>query len=129
MSTQYKSPKEVPTSALIARLKELADAVTKGRESVGREFTMRVPAECDRDADIVMSEAARRLAALESQAAQPKVPEGYVLAPIEPTASMLFYASTINRPHDLCRDIYRDMIAGHTHPEAILTQATKESDK
>ena len=76
MSTQYKSAKEVPTEALIARLNELADYVTKGADSVRREFTMRVPAEHDRDADLVLSEAARRLAALESQqAAQPQVPD------------------------------------------------------
>ena len=61
MSTKYKRTKEVPTDILIARLKELADAITKGREAVDREFTMRVPAECDRDADLVLVEAARRL--------------------------------------------------------------------
>lgn len=61
MSTKYKRTKEVPTDILIARLKELADAITKGREAVDREFTMRVPAECDRDADLVLAEAARRL--------------------------------------------------------------------
>ena len=61
MSTKYKRTKEVPTEILVARLKELADAITKGREAVDREFTMRVPAECDRDADLVLAEAARRL--------------------------------------------------------------------
>jgi len=58
MSTKYTDPKLVPTSALIERLKELADAVAKGNRD---ELTMRIPAEVDRDADIVLAEAARRL--------------------------------------------------------------------
>jgi hypothetical protein len=60
MTTKYKHSKDVPTSALVARLRELSDAVTK-RESQEHEFTMRVPAEADRDADLVLSEAANRL--------------------------------------------------------------------
>lgn len=62
MSTQYKKSSEVPTSVLCERLKQLSDAVTKG-SSGDHEFTMRIPAECDRDADLVMAEAARRLLA------------------------------------------------------------------
>lgn len=58
MSTQYKESKEVPTTVLIARLKELARAVANGDK---HELTMRVPAELDRDADLVLMEAARRL--------------------------------------------------------------------
>lgn len=112
MSTQYKSSKEVPTAALIARLKELANAVTKGRESVGREFTMRVPAECDRDADIVMSEAARRLAALESQAAQTQVPEGYVLVPLEPLLEVLKIS---DRKHDAWDAVKAAITASQEH--------------
>ena len=46
---------------LIKRLNELSDAVTKGRESVAREFTMRVPAEPDRDADLVLAKAAMEI--------------------------------------------------------------------
>ena len=58
MSTKYEDPKLVPTSVLIERLKELADALTKGNRD---ELTMRIPAEVDRDADIVLMEAAKRL--------------------------------------------------------------------
>lgn len=58
MSTKYKEPKEVPTTVLIERLKELADAIAKGNRD---ELTMRIPAEVDRDADIVLAEAANRL--------------------------------------------------------------------
>lgn len=46
------------THPLSPRLRELSDAVTQGREAVAREFTMRVPAEPDRDADLVLSRAA-----------------------------------------------------------------------
>jgi hypothetical protein len=64
MSTNYQSSEEVPTAILIARLQKLSDAITEGKDSVEREFTMRIPAECDRDADLVLAEAARRLEAL-----------------------------------------------------------------
>jgi len=64
MSTNYQSSEEVPTEILVARLLELSDAITKGKDGVDREFTMRIPAECDRDADLVLAEAARRLEAL-----------------------------------------------------------------
>lgn len=64
MSTKYQSTKEVPTETLIARLNELSDAIVGGRESQEREFTMRIPAECDRDADLVLAEVARRMEAL-----------------------------------------------------------------
>lgn len=63
MSTQYQSGKDVPTEVLAARLNELAHVVAQNRDRIGDEFTMRIPAECDRDADLVMSEAARRLSA------------------------------------------------------------------
>jgi hypothetical protein len=66
MSRQYKNSKDVPTSTLIKRLNELSDAICEGRESQAREFTMRIPAECDRDADLVLAEAARRLEAYEN---------------------------------------------------------------
>ena len=58
MSTKYEDLKLVPTSVLIERLKELADAIAKGNRD---ELTMRIPAEVDRDADIVLMEAAKRL--------------------------------------------------------------------
>ena len=69
MSTQYKKPSEVPTDTLIIRVENLADAVTKG-EPGKDEFTMRIPAECDRDADIVLTEFARRFKELEKQLAK-----------------------------------------------------------
>lgn len=61
MSTKYKKSADVPTEVIIKRLEELSNAVTKGRAAVSGEFTMRIPAELDRDADIVLSEAAQRL--------------------------------------------------------------------
>lgn len=65
MSTKYKHGETVPADVLVARLRELSKAVTEGREAVLREFTMRVPAELDRDADLVLSSAADRIAELE----------------------------------------------------------------
>ena len=57
MSTIYKNSKDVPMEVLLERLDELADAARNGRETQDREFTMRIPAECDRDADLVISQA------------------------------------------------------------------------
>jgi hypothetical protein len=67
MSNKYKHGEKVPSSALIDRLNELSNAVTKGRDSINREFTMRVPAELDRDADLVLSSAASLIGELEQQ--------------------------------------------------------------
>ncbi len=67
MSTKYKHGEKVPTKVLVTRLLELSEAVSiKGRWSgaFAREFTIRIPAEKDRDADIVLAEAARRLSEL-----------------------------------------------------------------
>lgn len=61
MSTKYKSPKDVPLNLIIARLLELSGAISDGRDSQSREFIMRIPAECDRDADIVIAQSAMRL--------------------------------------------------------------------
>lgn len=61
MSTKYREGREIPTDVLVDRLDELSKAVTQGPEVVRREFTMRSPAELDRDADLVLDEAARRL--------------------------------------------------------------------
>lgn len=61
MSKKYKCGDEVPTEIICDRLEELSEAVTKGQESVAREFVMRIPAELDHDADLVLSIAARRL--------------------------------------------------------------------
>ena len=62
MSTRYKSEDRVPTEVLAKRLIELSTAVVKGDEEMLREFNMRIPAELDRDADLVLSQSARRLA-------------------------------------------------------------------
>ena len=58
MTTKYKNSKDIPTAILIKRLKELVKACTIGRMN---EFDMRVPAERDRDADLVLREVANRL--------------------------------------------------------------------
>lgn len=63
MSTIYKRCEDVPTAILAARLKDLAEVCTRG--GLPSEFSMRVPAELDRDADLVMSGAAQRLTAFE----------------------------------------------------------------
>jgi hypothetical protein len=57
MSTKYKKSSDVPLDVLLKRLDELADAARNGRETQDREFTIRIPAECDRDADLVISQA------------------------------------------------------------------------
>jgi len=61
MSTKYRQSKDVPTEVICDRLKELSDVITKGEKQFLREFVMRVPAELDRDADLILCEAARRL--------------------------------------------------------------------
>lgn len=65
MSTKYKDVKEVPSSVLAKRLEELSDACVermKGNKlKFKQEFTFRIPAEVDRDADIVLQEAALRI--------------------------------------------------------------------
>jgi len=70
MSTNYQESKDVPTSVLCSRLMKLSDAVTKGPESINREFYMNIPAEVDHDADIVLSEAANRLNDLQREVYQ-----------------------------------------------------------
>lgn len=65
MTTIYKNSSDVPDSVLADRLDQLSDAVVarmKGNEEVfSNEFTCRIPAELDRDADLVLAEAAKRL--------------------------------------------------------------------
>lgn len=67
MSKEYGKPQDVPNSILADRLDELSGAVVarinRDPQKFEREFTVRIPAECDRDADIVLAEAARRLRA------------------------------------------------------------------
>lgn len=64
MSTKYKTGDEVPSAILCNRLKELSKAVTRGEKGMN-EFYMRIPAEVDHDADLVLSAAAKRIADLE----------------------------------------------------------------
>lgn len=71
MSRQYKQSIDVPNAVLAIRLRELYESA-KLRD--WNAFTMRIPAEVDRDYDLVMCEAARRLDALQSV-------EGPTLAP------------------------------------------------
>jgi len=61
MSTKYEYGRDVPLDVLCKRLDQLSDAVTEGQARVACEFGMRVPAEVDYDADLVLAEAARRL--------------------------------------------------------------------
>lgn len=67
MSTLYQSSKDVPTEILSARLNQLSHVVSSNRERIDAEFTMRIPPEVDRDADLVMSEAAVRIEALQAE--------------------------------------------------------------
>ena len=53
----------------IKRLRELSDAVTKGYKGQS-EFTMRIPAEPDRDADLVLDWAANEIESLEAEVAE-----------------------------------------------------------
>lgn len=61
MSTKYKESYKIPNNVLCKRLNELSTAVTKDKDEINREFGMRVPAELDFDADLVISEASRRI--------------------------------------------------------------------
>jgi len=63
MSTKYRESKEVPTNILCDRLEEISNAICErdSGKSLLRECTMRIPAELDRDADLILAEAARRL--------------------------------------------------------------------
>jgi hypothetical protein len=74
MSTKYKHGDVVPTEVLAKRLDELSDAVVsrmnRDNATFEREFTCRIPAELDRDADLVFSEASKRLIELEKRIAE-----------------------------------------------------------
>lgn len=75
MSTNYKDPSDVPTGVLAARLDVLANAVANRQDrKFEREFDMRIPAEVDRDADIVLSEAAKRLREMDAPKTQGVAP-------------------------------------------------------
>lgn len=65
MSLKYKRSSEIPSDVLCLRLRELAKAVTSGQNSFERELSYRILAEPDRDADLVILEAAGRIEKLE----------------------------------------------------------------
>ena len=67
MSTKYEISDEVPSKILCERLHVLATAVTKGKKGINREFYMSIPAQCDKDADLVLFAAAKRIKQLEAQ--------------------------------------------------------------
>lgn len=58
MSRKYKEGDYIPSEVLAKRLDELSNAVANGNLE---EFSMRVPVELDRDADVVLAEAAKRI--------------------------------------------------------------------
>tara|TARA_R110002049_G_scaffold73666_16_gene190279 strand:- start:334 stop:777 length:444 start_codon:yes stop_codon:yes gene_type:complete len=66
MSRTYGINDYIPNEVMAARLDELSHAVTEGPEAVRRECTMRIPAELDRDADVVLHECAKRLRELDT---------------------------------------------------------------
>lgn len=61
---KYKHGDRVPTEVLAARLDVLSDAVANRQMN---NFYMSIPARLDHDADLVLSEAGRRLLELESE--------------------------------------------------------------
>ena len=69
MSTNYKNSKDIPTEVLCKRIDEIVKAITASDygKSLLRECTMRIPAELDHDADLVLSEVARRLRKVENE--------------------------------------------------------------
>ena len=68
MSTKYGITDRVPTEVLASRLEELSNILTtQGKDAIAHEFTMRIPAEMDRDADLVMRAAANRLLELKQK--------------------------------------------------------------
>ena len=68
MSTKYGITDRVPTEVLASRLEELSNILTtQGKDAIAHEFTMRIPAEMDRDADLVLHAAANRLLELEQK--------------------------------------------------------------
>jgi hypothetical protein len=101
MSSKYKDKKEVPTEVLCARLDELSDAVTKGRDSILQNFGMRIPAEVDHDADCVLAEAARRLREMEKD--KLRLDSGCIL--ITHCEDEWGYTSTQHNGRNLRRDI------------------------
>ena len=68
MSTKYKKPDDVPNKIISERLYELADLIRDNdKDCLNREFTMRIPAELDRDPDLVMLTASKRILDFEKE--------------------------------------------------------------
>ena len=65
MSNRYKKSSEIPNEVLANRLEELSDAVIqrmhRNEGAFLNAFTCRIPCELDRNADVVLMEASRRL--------------------------------------------------------------------
>lgn len=59
MSTKYNIWGDIPSGVLCKRLEELSDAITK--KEVPCEFFTSAPAQCDRDADLILSAASKRI--------------------------------------------------------------------
>jgi hypothetical protein len=64
MSSKYKDGDVIPTEVLCERVKELIRLIMSG-EVRHPDFTMRVPAELDRDADLVLHAIVERIEQLE----------------------------------------------------------------
>lgn len=64
MSTKYKEFSEVPTSVLASRLAQIGEQLTKGNFS---DLSMSIPAQLDRDADLVLTNAGVRLIELQER--------------------------------------------------------------
>lgn len=71
MSRKYSDSKDIPSEVLANRLEQLSEAVVARMRNdtlvFESEFTCRIPAELDRDADLVISEAGDRLKRLEQE--------------------------------------------------------------
>ena len=70
MSTKYKEFSEVPTVTLGSRLAYLSDVFAHKKGNIDNEITMRVPAELDRDVDLVCLNSANRLLKLQTHVEQ-----------------------------------------------------------
>jgi len=69
MSPHYKHNEILPLPVIVAILHELDKAEAAGRESVAREFDMRIPEEPDHDADLGLFAAAKMLEQLDQSKA------------------------------------------------------------
>ncbi len=77
MSTKYRKPENVPTRVLAKRLDELSLSVAERGDKMDSDFTMRIPAEVDRDADIVLYESAKRLRQIDEREINADAPANY----------------------------------------------------